>query len=129
MQEKGESLMVQYRGCRSGDPISSIPGDECIPLCSLLCAHYCKPLEAYCHSCSLVISVRSFGTNLYFYPAWKSSLSERPAKKSAKNRLKKSAENLKVFGTYFLLKKCRISEENYVPNTFRSSADFSAVKT
>ncbi|GBN39320.1 hypothetical protein AVEN_167742-1 [Araneus ventricosus] len=36
MQEKGESLMRQDQGCRPGDPMSTIPGDEyviCVPCC------------------------------------------------------------------------------------------------
>ncbi|GBO10881.1 hypothetical protein AVEN_227851-1 [Araneus ventricosus] len=56
MHEKDESLMGQDRGCRPGDRISPIPGNECVLLCLLLCGvlHYrprTKPLEAYCHSC------------------------------------------------------------------------------
>ncbi|GBN95379.1 hypothetical protein AVEN_144829-1 [Araneus ventricosus] len=67
MQEKGESLMGQDRVCMPGDPISPIPGDECVLLCPLLCGvlHYrqrTKTLEAYCHSCSLAISLRSVFT-------------------------------------------------------------------
>ncbi|GBM02845.1 hypothetical protein AVEN_52024-1 [Araneus ventricosus] len=55
MQEKGESLMGQDRGCKPSDPISPILGDEYVLLCPLLCGvlHYrprTKPLEAYCHS-------------------------------------------------------------------------------
>ncbi|GBM03633.1 hypothetical protein AVEN_203198-1 [Araneus ventricosus] len=78
MQEKGESL----RSCRPGDPISSIPGDECVLLCALLCGilYYrpiTKPLEAYCHSCSLLTTVRFFGTHLRLLPALKSALSGR----------------------------------------------------
>ncbi|GBM43105.1 hypothetical protein AVEN_269920-1 [Araneus ventricosus] len=50
IQEKGESLMGQDRGCRPGDPISPIQGEECVVLCSLLCGalHYrpkTKPLS------------------------------------------------------------------------------------
>ncbi|GBO26585.1 hypothetical protein AVEN_81001-1 [Araneus ventricosus] len=80
MQEKDESLMGQERGCRPGDPISPIPGDECVLLCPLLCGilRYhprTKPLEVYCHSCNLVISIRSFGTHLHLFPALKSVLS------------------------------------------------------
>ncbi|GBM64629.1 hypothetical protein AVEN_91701-1 [Araneus ventricosus] len=80
MPEKGESLMGQDRGCRQGDPISPIPGDECVLLWPLLCGvlHYrsrTKPLETYCHSCSLVISVRTFGTHPHLFPALKSALS------------------------------------------------------
>ncbi|GBN16469.1 hypothetical protein AVEN_196925-1 [Araneus ventricosus] len=72
--------MGQDRGCRTGDPISPIPGNECVLLCPLLCGvfHYrprTKPLEDYCHSCSLVISMRSFGTHLHLFPALKSALS------------------------------------------------------
>ncbi|GBN34988.1 hypothetical protein AVEN_245618-1 [Araneus ventricosus] len=82
MQEKDESLREQDRVCRPTDPISPIPGDECVLLRPLLCGvlHYrprTKPLEAYCHSCSLVISVRSFGTYLHLFPALKSTLSGR----------------------------------------------------
>ncbi|GBN40463.1 hypothetical protein AVEN_60048-1 [Araneus ventricosus] len=82
MQEKFESLMGQYLGCRPGDPISPIPGDECVLLCPLLCGIFhhhprTKPLKAFCHSCSLVISVRSFGTHLHLLPALKSALSGR----------------------------------------------------
>ncbi|GBN14371.1 hypothetical protein AVEN_275146-1 [Araneus ventricosus] len=36
-----------------------------------------KTLEAYCHSCSLVIIVSSFGTHLHLFPALKSALSGR----------------------------------------------------
>ncbi|GBO03132.1 hypothetical protein AVEN_260472-1 [Araneus ventricosus] len=58
--------MGQDRACSPGDPISIIPAHECVVLCPLFCGvlHYrprTRPLEAYCHSCSLVISVRSFG--------------------------------------------------------------------
>ncbi|GBN36978.1 hypothetical protein AVEN_159528-1 [Araneus ventricosus] len=82
MQEKGESLMGQYRDCTLSDPISPIPDDECVLLCPLLCGvlHHrprTKPFEAYCHSCSLVINVRSFGTHLHHLPALKSALSGR----------------------------------------------------
>ncbi|GBL88966.1 hypothetical protein AVEN_255136-1 [Araneus ventricosus] len=82
MQKKSKCLMGHDRGCRQGDPISLIPGDECILLCPLLYGvlRYrprTKPLEAYCHSCSLVISVRSFGTHLHLFPALKSEVSER----------------------------------------------------
>ncbi|GBM93441.1 hypothetical protein AVEN_218623-1 [Araneus ventricosus] len=50
-QEEGECLMLQDRGCRPGDPISPIPGDECLLLCLLLCCvlHYrpsTKPLNS-----------------------------------------------------------------------------------
>ncbi|GBO29268.1 hypothetical protein AVEN_193961-1 [Araneus ventricosus] len=49
-------------------------------MCPLLCGilHYrprTKPLEAYCYSCSLVISVRSFGNHLHLFSALKSALS------------------------------------------------------
>ncbi|GBN15472.1 hypothetical protein AVEN_16099-1 [Araneus ventricosus] len=37
MQEKGESLMGQNWGCWPCDPISTIPGDECVLLCPLQC--------------------------------------------------------------------------------------------
>ncbi|GBM02461.1 hypothetical protein AVEN_76508-1 [Araneus ventricosus] len=72
--------MGQDRGCRPGDPISPIPGDECVLLCPLLCGvlHYrsiAKPLEAYCHSCSLVTKVRPFRTHIHLFPALKSALS------------------------------------------------------
>ncbi|GBM55260.1 hypothetical protein AVEN_18080-1 [Araneus ventricosus] len=36
-----------------------------------------KPLKVYCHTCSLVISVRSFGTHSHLFPALKSALSGR----------------------------------------------------
>ncbi|GBM67017.1 hypothetical protein AVEN_135511-1 [Araneus ventricosus] len=82
MQGKGESLRVQDRSCRTGDPISPILGDECALLCALLCGvsnhrPRTKLLEAYCHSFCLVISVRSFGTHLHLFPALKSALSGR----------------------------------------------------
>ncbi|GBN43296.1 hypothetical protein AVEN_89365-1 [Araneus ventricosus] len=82
MQEKGESVIGQDRGCRPGDSISSILGDECVLMCPLLCGvlHYrprTKTLEAYCHSCSLQISLRSFFTHLHLFPALKSALSGR----------------------------------------------------
>ncbi|GBM96179.1 hypothetical protein AVEN_249982-1 [Araneus ventricosus] len=74
--------MGQDRDCRPGDRISPIPGDECVLLCPLLCGvlHYrprTKPLEAYCHACSLVISMSSFGIHLHPFPALKSALSGR----------------------------------------------------
>ncbi|GBN63245.1 hypothetical protein AVEN_74480-1 [Araneus ventricosus] len=80
MQEKGESRMGKDRDCRQGDPISLIPGDECVLFCPLLCGvvHYIprrKPHQAYCHSSSLVVSVRSFGASLHLFPALKSALS------------------------------------------------------
>ncbi|GBN16800.1 hypothetical protein AVEN_218463-1 [Araneus ventricosus] len=72
--------MLKDRDYRLSDPISSIPGEECVLLCPLLCGvlHHrprTKPLEAYCHSCSLVINVGSFGTHLL--SALKSALSGR----------------------------------------------------
>ncbi|GBL71557.1 hypothetical protein AVEN_79143-1 [Araneus ventricosus] len=75
--------MGKDRDCRSGDPISPIPGNECVLLCLFLCGglHYhprTKPLEAYCYSCSLVISpMGTFGTHLHLFPALKSALSGR----------------------------------------------------
>ncbi|GBL84722.1 hypothetical protein AVEN_191164-1 [Araneus ventricosus] len=74
--------MGQDRVCRPGNTISPIPGDECVLLCPLLCGVLhsrprTKPLESYCHSCSLVISVISFGTCLHLFPAMKSALSVR----------------------------------------------------
>ncbi|GBM33599.1 hypothetical protein AVEN_181843-1 [Araneus ventricosus] len=49
-EKRVKSLMGQDRDCRQGDPISPIPGDECVLLCPLLCGvlHYrprTKPLE------------------------------------------------------------------------------------
>ncbi|GBO16183.1 hypothetical protein AVEN_125790-1 [Araneus ventricosus] len=78
--EKGESLMVPDRGCSPDHPISPIPGDECVLLCPLLCMvlHYRprkKLLEAFCHFCSVVISVRFFGNHLHLSPTLKSALS------------------------------------------------------
>ncbi|GBO07816.1 hypothetical protein AVEN_69884-1 [Araneus ventricosus] len=73
--------MLQDRDRRPGDPVSPIPGDECVLLCPLSgVLHYrprTKPLDAYCHSRSLVISVRSFGIYLHLFPALKSALSGR----------------------------------------------------
>ncbi|GBN81340.1 hypothetical protein AVEN_59622-1 [Araneus ventricosus] len=51
MQGKNESLMGQDQGCRPSDPISPIPANECVLLCSLLCGvlHYrpgTKPLNS-----------------------------------------------------------------------------------
>ncbi|GBN46626.1 hypothetical protein AVEN_222855-1 [Araneus ventricosus] len=42
MQEKGESLIRQDRGCRPSDPISANPNDECVLLHPLVCRvlHY-----------------------------------------------------------------------------------------
>ncbi|GBN86011.1 hypothetical protein AVEN_81513-1 [Araneus ventricosus] len=40
MQEKGESLIEQDRGCRPGDPISPIPDDECV-FCVPFCVGSC----------------------------------------------------------------------------------------
>ncbi|GBM00687.1 hypothetical protein AVEN_118031-1 [Araneus ventricosus] len=82
MQENSDSLMEKDLVCRPGDPIFRIPGDECVLLCPLLCGvlHCCprtKPLETYCHSCSLLISVRPFGTHFHLFPALKSVLSGR----------------------------------------------------
>ncbi|GBM54635.1 hypothetical protein AVEN_214612-1 [Araneus ventricosus] len=82
MQEKGESLMGQDEGCRPGYPISTIPGGECVLLCLFLCGflHHrprTKPLEAYCHSCSLVIIVRFFDAYLHLFLALQSALSGR----------------------------------------------------
>ncbi|GBO39413.1 hypothetical protein AVEN_237348-1 [Araneus ventricosus] len=79
MEKKGESLIRQDRGCRPpGDPISPIPGDECVLLCPLLggVLHYrprTKPLNSRAlagpyspirlqpFSC---IDVRTIGTSL-----------------------------------------------------------------
>ncbi|GBN72070.1 hypothetical protein AVEN_48435-1 [Araneus ventricosus] len=36
-QKKGESQMEQDWSCRPDDPISPIPGDECVLLCPMLC--------------------------------------------------------------------------------------------
>ncbi|GBM88006.1 hypothetical protein AVEN_82463-1 [Araneus ventricosus] len=36
-----------------------------------------KTLQAYCHSCTLVISEKSFGTHLHLFPALKFELSGR----------------------------------------------------
>ncbi|GBN59969.1 hypothetical protein AVEN_103951-1 [Araneus ventricosus] len=63
---KDESLKGQDQESKPGDPISPIPGDECVLLYPSQCGilHYrprTKPQEVYFHSCSLVISVRSFG--------------------------------------------------------------------
>ncbi|GBL86308.1 hypothetical protein AVEN_132027-1 [Araneus ventricosus] len=82
MQEKGKTLMLQPRNCRSGDTLSPIPCVECVLLCHLLCGvlHYrprTKPLYPYCHSCSLVISLRSFSSYPHRFPALKSALSRR----------------------------------------------------
>ncbi|GBM77504.1 hypothetical protein AVEN_88708-1 [Araneus ventricosus] len=84
--------MGQHRGCWPGDPISPISGDECVLLCPLQCevSHYrlrTKPLEGYCHSCSLVISVRSFGAHLHLFPALKSSLLGRHFRSNEKVQL------------------------------------------
>ncbi|GBL93454.1 hypothetical protein AVEN_59660-1 [Araneus ventricosus] len=81
MQGKGASLMGQDWGCMPGDLVSPIQGDECVLLCPC-CVGSCfivqeQNLEAYYHSCSLVISVRSFGTHLHIFPALKSALSGR----------------------------------------------------
>ncbi|GBM19948.1 hypothetical protein AVEN_164893-1 [Araneus ventricosus] len=76
MQERGESLMGQVRGCRLGDPISLILGNECLLLCPFLRPRT-KPLTAYCHSCSPVISVRSLDTHFHLFPALKPALSGR----------------------------------------------------
>ncbi|GBM28449.1 hypothetical protein AVEN_33902-1 [Araneus ventricosus] len=35
MPEEGESLIRQDRGCRPGDTVSSIPGNECVLFLSL----------------------------------------------------------------------------------------------
>ncbi|GBN12328.1 hypothetical protein AVEN_250728-1 [Araneus ventricosus] len=72
--------MGHDRGCMLDDRISPIPGDEYVLLCPLLCGvlHYrpkTKPFEAYCRSCSLVISLRSFGPDVHLFPALKSALS------------------------------------------------------
>ncbi|GBN41753.1 hypothetical protein AVEN_129758-1 [Araneus ventricosus] len=82
MQDKGESLMGQDRVCRPCDTISPILGDECVLMCPLMCGDLqyrpkSKPLEAFCHSYSLMISVRSFGTHGRLFPALKSALLER----------------------------------------------------
>ncbi|GBL95596.1 hypothetical protein AVEN_24807-1 [Araneus ventricosus] len=76
MQEKGENLMVQDLVCSSGDPISPIPGDECVLLCPLLCGvlHY-RPKTKPINSRALV------GTNdpsdFHLFPAMKSAISGR----------------------------------------------------
>ncbi|GBM51601.1 hypothetical protein AVEN_146254-1 [Araneus ventricosus] len=103
MQEKGESLMGQDRGCRKGDPISPIPCNERLS-CPLLCwiLHYrprTKPLEAYCHSCSLVITVRGSGTHLHLFPAFKSSLSGRHFRRN--EELEQTVNFLCSMGTDF----------------------------
>ncbi|GBM38774.1 hypothetical protein AVEN_210512-1 [Araneus ventricosus] len=86
MKENDLSLMVQDQDCRPCEPISPIPVDECALLCLLLCGtmHYrprTKPIGVYCHFCSLVISVRSFGTHLHLFPASKAALSGKKAVK------------------------------------------------
>ncbi|GBO00260.1 hypothetical protein AVEN_59794-1 [Araneus ventricosus] len=84
--------MGQDQGCRLGGPISPIPGDEFVLLCLLLCEvlYYrprTKPLEAYSHSCSLVIRLRYFGTHLHLFPALKSALSGRHFRSNEEVRL------------------------------------------
>ncbi|GBM74875.1 hypothetical protein AVEN_212318-1 [Araneus ventricosus] len=37
MQEKGESLIGQDRGCWPGNPMSTIRSEECVLLCPSLC--------------------------------------------------------------------------------------------
>ncbi|GBO32968.1 hypothetical protein AVEN_31791-1 [Araneus ventricosus] len=74
--------MEQNRGCMPGDPVSPIADDEYVLLCPVLCEflHYhprTRHLEAYCHYCSLLISVRSFGTHLHPFRTLKSALSGR----------------------------------------------------
>ncbi|GBM65371.1 hypothetical protein AVEN_98194-1 [Araneus ventricosus] len=81
MQKKGESLMGQDRDCRPGD--QSLPFQvRSVLLCPFLCGvlHYLprtKPLEVYCHACSLVISMSSFGIHFHLFPVLKSALSGR----------------------------------------------------
>ncbi|GBL88204.1 hypothetical protein AVEN_117789-1 [Araneus ventricosus] len=62
-----------------GRVIQCFSSQACVLLCALLCgvSHYrprTKPLEAYCDSCTLVISVRSFSTHIHIFPALKSAL-------------------------------------------------------
>ncbi|GBM41868.1 hypothetical protein AVEN_8537-1 [Araneus ventricosus] len=80
MQEKGESLMGQDRGCKLGDPISPIPGDECVLLCPLLCGvlHY-RPRTKLVDSRAMVrpYSPDLTPSNFHLFPALKSALSGR----------------------------------------------------
>ncbi|GBM35347.1 hypothetical protein AVEN_90668-1 [Araneus ventricosus] len=76
MQEKRGSMMSQDRGSRQD--IQSLPSQATnVCFCVGACIPRTKPLEAYFYSCSLVISVMSFGTRLHLFPALKSVLSGR----------------------------------------------------
>ncbi|GBM36413.1 hypothetical protein AVEN_56862-1 [Araneus ventricosus] len=94
--------MEQDRGCKPGDPIYPSQATNGFFLCPLLCGvlHYrtrTKPLEAYCHSCGLEISVRH---PFHLFPALKSALSGCHFQSNEK--LQKDVKNfLRSLGTDF----------------------------
>ncbi|GBO21294.1 hypothetical protein AVEN_173947-1, partial [Araneus ventricosus] len=80
LQEKGEIVMGQDRDCRPCDPISPIPGGECVFLCPLLCGvlHY-RPRTKPIDSRALVgpYSPDLTQSDFHFSPALKSALPGR----------------------------------------------------
>ncbi|GBM69491.1 hypothetical protein AVEN_227659-1 [Araneus ventricosus] len=82
-------------------------------MCGVL--HYrpsSKPIEAYCHSYSLVISVRSFGTHLHLFPILKSALSRshfqsnEDMRQAVKNFLRSLGNNFYQDGFLKLIPRC-----------------------
>ncbi|GBO14129.1 hypothetical protein AVEN_183374-1 [Araneus ventricosus] len=75
MQEKGESLLRQDWGCGLGDPIPPIPGSfVSLAVWGPSLSSKYNTTQAYCHSCSVVVSVRSFGSRRHLFPALKLAL-------------------------------------------------------
>ncbi|GBL96844.1 hypothetical protein AVEN_118962-1, partial [Araneus ventricosus] len=97
MEEKRGSRIGQYRGCRSGDPTSLIPGDECVPLCPLLrgvlhCHTRTKPLN----SRALVGPYRPI-----IFPALKSALSDITSERAHQTGVKAVKNFLQSLDTDF----------------------------
>ncbi|GBL88100.1 hypothetical protein AVEN_133746-1 [Araneus ventricosus] len=74
MQEKDESLMRQDRDCRRRDPISPIPGEECVLLCPC-CVGSCIIVQEQSPSTQESWSGPTAPFDFPFFPALKSALS------------------------------------------------------